>query len=1708
MEQSELLFFDTFSHESSEELNLDLVQFTKTVCVTEIRVIPLGARVQADFPGGVRLGATNPSQFSIEFFVNDLSKPGASTFESVGDIEYNQNGNIHVECESRIPTDGLVLRGWYTTITLAVYGFLTKAVVTEPPGPVCTAGPLQPQAGAPPAQEWAHTQVSGDYMETSRDMYGPATYSEDSYPHPDYPPYQDNWPQAEGYKYEGEWDQRPGEEKAWDRKERERDMRHREFREHGRECSPEYERGRYYRGWGGRPRTPPPPHPPAEVEMSPPDHGTTKKESTSPQAAFDSLSPGDVESISEGEIPEAEGEGEGEPPPPPAVATPPALTPPPPALPPTPQAEDHSLDVEPFEPILSDEEIADDSDPQDMDYDFSEYPDDPLKTFNPYTCELPALLHLSDPANELLPNVAASRISEVLRSAPTERTTGAHKEAWVHSVEQLVTLLPCQLTDECVDQMISWVEVGLDFSEALNQPQPGYKLRHIKAGVRLAEAICRCGERVTERLVAAVDVHQRLLDLFHQEYMALSIKLMILRSLDAALRYRSAVERFLRAQGYRKLVEMVRGRQLARVQFAITSLLRKLNVYEVLNKLNRSVGELVMEEGKDSEAETAEIDLENIANSLEEIVRVYNDAPMLISQPKRFLPVSAQFELSCVSAPDPYPALMTYCRTHRLLETLLILLTHPATSCYPSVVTPAHELLACLQDSQQGLRFLAAIPDTINPLVRGLLGSQPDDSQLGLHLVYRLQALSHVDGLLHCYHQNKTDPDDPEVFDHLQSLFCLTFSAVGKMGVVHVLSRGDHMSVLLNYFRAKTVEKDTKVKKSPGKSYAADLITMTVKFSDHVPFLQKYSKELIEMIGKDSGQELNELMPWLKPVENPSVFAYDDISSLVEILKKNIENATSLPGELITAVRVLKYLGIPPRDKELSLPAPDSLEYVELKYKCVIIQLFSLEGVTHLGAVLQRLCEHYEQPSLHSARLVGRQGLSLLALLHPALQLVRRVLTQVIRCRNTEYKDLTMIPVLLQTYALMQAIPLSAHAHFQAQKVCRDIVETLLAFTQPVTSEPSTETEALNKSLWTLMMTEVFKFTVSTPNNFLPGLSLLSELLPLPLQVQSRSPLPDEEITRVVNCRKLWSAHLHCLSSLIHEMISTMCSSSYNPLLQLLRSVCVQLADLAAPTALTVTRAVLDTIVKAVSSEWPVSSHMMRLLTFLACLATHAPVKAALLHLTIRNNSDKTQRYPDLIVSLCHILRANHESPTHVQAQECILSVIQSLCHCELTLVPPPGILQGGAVSTEMYLANTLPPRDLLGTLTLVMLEHAADPGHSQTTVQGCLRAFLMLTEHDYGFFHLKNCLEKKPDALYNVVTKIVSVWGPEARETLSCLLELLRGCLTPDAPDEVLGLPARTFTVTAPELANLLGWGRHSDSKHPLYAVNTLLQESRAEDESLETLCENVTELIRLLESDGSKPLEPKELSEPLLPAPDSLLAQWSARPVFVVGDVEDDRLTVSYWLTVPQPDDQDSDMQQVGCDLMEVARVELPDLPLAERLATLCRHKAAPGDLEHGNPPGKKRSNNMASETNTRRPFIAPMRGRGFRGAVQRGDMFRSRPPNTSRPPSLHVDDFVALETCGQQPTGPTGYNKISMRVAQDMIATRVRGRARPFSGGRFFPTPYARRDNGNGRGGLSPHWHGEGPSGGGSGPGGGGFRAPPPPHGWPPHMRFFSR
>ena len=68
-----------------------------------------------------------------------------------------------------------------------------------------------------------------------------------------------------------------------------------------------------------------------------------------------------------------------------------------------------------------------------------------------------------------------------------------------------------------------------------------------------------------------------------------------------------------------------------------------------------------------------------------------------------------------------------------------------------------------------------------------------------------------------------------------------------------------------------------------------------------------------------------------------------------------------------------------------------------------------------------------------------------------------------------------------------------------------------------------------------------------------------------------------------------------------------------------------------------------------------------------------------------------------------------------------------------------------------------------------------------------------------------------------------------------------------------------------------------------------------------------------------------------------------------------------------------------------------------------------------------------------------VAPMRGRGIaRGLAaqaNRHDPFRSRPPNTSRPPSMHVDDFMKLEKGGsetpQEPSSPMRRESVGFHV-----------------------------------------------------------------------------
>ncbi|CAB0018008.1 unnamed protein product [Nesidiocoris tenuis] len=489
---------------------------------------------------------------------------------------------------------------------------------------------------------------------------------------------------------------------------------------------------------------------------------------------------------------------------------------------------------------------------------------------------------------------------------------------------------------------------------------------------------------------------------------------------------------------------------------------------------------------------------------------------------------------------------------------------------------------------------------------------------------YRLRALSYLDELS-AFDIESAEPDSAPMLEVLQGLYNLTLANIGNIGkssVVHVVSQAGYLDILLKLIK----KKETK-KRSPSRGYVSDIISLCFKFTSSVTFAQKYCTEICDLVAANF-PEMQDVQLWLKPYKDMS----NEVAAACEILKSSVDSCTALPPKIICAIRLLKFLSIPKSDRDLC-PMQFDGEYDELKYKFNVLQIYSLDGLTSLTLMLQKLTKHYEQPYLYSSRLIGRQGLLLVAFVLPAVQLLRRMLIYVIQVRNTEFKDLTAVPVLLQTFALMQAVPINGQAHTDALRVCREIVETLLAYTQPIYSKDSSENDALNKSLWTQMMSEVLKYTIEYPTNFVSGLMVLSELLPLPLPLQCRVALLPAEATKLANSRRLWSAHLHSLSSLLESMIALTSMSNCHPLLQILRRVCVQLSDLAAPTAQIVVRTLCDAILPLLEPP-KMDSSLPRLLNFLARLMTHGSIKATFLFIV-----NTIEKYQSMITLMTDIFK-------------------------------------------------------------------------------------------------------------------------------------------------------------------------------------------------------------------------------------------------------------------------------------------------------------------------------------------------------------------------------------------------------------------------------------------------------------------------------------
>lgn len=205
-------------------------------------------------------------------------------------------------------------------------------------------------------------------------------------------------------------------------------------------------------------------------------------------------------------------------------------------------------------------------------------------------------------------------------------------------------------------------------------------------------------------------------------------------------------------------------------------------------------------------------------------------------------------------------------------------------------------------------------------------------------------------------------------------------------------------------------------------------------------------------------------------------------------------------------------------------------------------------------------------------------------------------------------------------------------------------------------------------------------------------------------------------------------------------------------------------------------------------------------------------------------------------------------------------------------------------------------------------------------------------------------------------------------------------------------------------------------------------------------------SELITLLESlPVDAALASPEAPTQSLPPPRTPLELWAARDTVVgAGDISSEQLSMVYWTHGDMEADTEAETTVTQTlDLLRISQKYLSGLDIQSAAKEVTKERTLATERKKK---GVKKSM-METKVLQNKNIISAfkdgknvnLRGRGFARTTFKSDQFRTRPPNTSRPPSLHVDDFLVLELKGQQPTGPTGYNKQSVKAAKELFAQR---------------------------------------------------------------------
>lgn len=156
---------------------------------------------------------------------------------------------------------------------------------------------------------------------------------------------------------------------------------------------------------------------------------------------------------------------------------------------------------------------------------------------------------------------------------------------------------------------------------------------------------------------------------------------------------------------------------------------------------------------------------------------------------------------------------------------------------------------------------------------------------------------------------------------------------------------------------------------------------------------------------------------------------------------------------------------------------------------------------------------------------------------------------------------------------------------------------------------------------------------------------------------------------------------------------------------------------------------------------------------------------------------------------------------------------------------------------------------------------------------------------------------------------------------------------------------PYRSISLRTCDLASIVGWSTSTnpadanEKPHFLLSLQKQMAEDIAEDKEECEILERLNKLISTLDNTQSDEVD---ISEPNYPQPEGIVAQYNARPIFVLSD---EYIESDFNISCEQFIDNAMEIEKTSVDLSELMKLNLPaDINVISECKRLLHLSASP--------------------------------------------------------------------------------------------------------------------------------------------------------------------